>query len=109
MRGYPWRASGNDVVHSRRLINRIVGAAGTCCASSARRPTCWTSGVAAMQRVKRLQAHRLHSSVGDCYELKMWGSPSRSSGGDSMAARVLVLDLLSILESQGWSVYASIR
>ncbi|KAK7965151.1 hypothetical protein PG996_000491 [Apiospora saccharicola] len=24
MRGYPWRASGNDVVHSRRLINRNV-------------------------------------------------------------------------------------
>ncbi|KAK8026802.1 hypothetical protein PG991_003858 [Apiospora marii] len=152
MNGNPWRASGNDAVHSRRLMNRIVGdlfnmgwllSLSTDISKNAEDldtlifryhlpppPPCewlavaFSSGdklrligapadlrdavVAAMQRAKKLQAHRPHAYVGDCYELKMWGYPFRSSGSDSMGARALVLDFLSVLEGQGWSVYASI-
>ncbi|KAK7965152.1 hypothetical protein PG996_000490 [Apiospora saccharicola] len=61
-----------------------------------------------MQRAKSLQTHRPHASMGDCYELKVLGNPFRLSGSNSMGAQALVLDFLSIFESQGWSVYASV-
>ncbi|CAJ2502280.1 Uu.00g096740.m01.CDS01 [Anthostomella pinea] len=42
------------------------------------------------------------------YELKMRGWPWRASGEETMLARQMVLDMLSLLDEHGWSVYACV-
>ncbi|GAM85483.1 hypothetical protein ANO11243_034900 [Dothideomycetidae sp. 11243] len=55
-----------------------------------------------------VQRHEPHRAPG-CYEIKIIGYPWRASHGDTnIHARVLLLQLLTTLEMNGWTVYASV-
>ncbi|KAJ7807346.1 hypothetical protein B0H14DRAFT_2873329 [Mycena olivaceomarginata] len=60
------------------------------------------------RRAGLLQRDRPYAGVAGVHEVKMLGYPWLATGGETMAARQFVLNLLSTLEQQGWSVYASI-
>ena len=56
----------------------------------------------------KVQRHNPHEKVPGCYEIKLRGNPWRASGGETMYARLLLLQLLQTLEQHGWTVYASV-
>lgn len=54
----------------------------------------------------RVQDHSQHSP--GVYEAKLHGSPWWANGTFTMEVRQLLLKLLEVLESEGWTVYASV-
>ncbi|TKA70579.1 hypothetical protein B0A49_04389 [Cryomyces minteri] len=55
---------------------------------------------------RRVQESRRISGL--THEFKLHGYPWRANGGETMAVRVMLLELLDCLEVQGFSLYASI-
>jgi hypothetical protein len=53
-----------------------------------------------------VQDHQLHSP--GVYEIKLAGWPWHAAGERTMLVRELCLHLLEALESEGWTVYASV-
>ncbi|KAI1344815.1 hypothetical protein F5Y15DRAFT_363703 [Xylariaceae sp. FL0016] len=59
-----------------------------------------------------LRGRWLQEDKGVCYsgahEFKLNGYPWAATGMDTMHARVLVLDMLGVMDAHGWTVYASV-
>lgn len=55
-----------------------------------------------------LRSHAAKDSAANYYQFNLMGYPWRAHGEDTMRARLLILQMVELLETHGWSLYASI-
>ena len=55
-----------------------------------------------------LQSENAKTTAANYHEFKLIGTPWYASGQDTMATRLLILQMVETMEANGWSLYASI-